>query len=76
MITAQKPRPLTQHSLIIIWDSDNNHLGALLPAFHNLQPEPESPESRLAGAIVFPSDISNAIFNFICKLPQAECLNV
>ena len=36
-------------------DSDNNHLGALLPAFHNLQPEPESPESRLAGAIEFPA---------------------
>ena len=36
-------------------DSDNNHLGALLPSFHNLQPEPESPETRLGGGLEFPS---------------------
>lgn len=36
-------------------DSDNNHLGTLLPSFHNLQPEPESPEPRVSGLLEFPA---------------------
>ena len=49
------PDSTQSHYYLAGVDSDNNHLGALLPAFHNLQPEPESPESRLAGAIEFPA---------------------
>lgn len=52
---APAPDSTQSHYYLTSVDSDNNHLGALLPAFHNLQPEPESPESRLAGAIVLPA---------------------
>ena len=52
---APAPDSTQSHYYLTSVDSDNNHLGALLPAFHNLQPEPESPESRLTGAIEFPA---------------------
>jgi len=52
---APAPDSTQSHYYLTSVDSDNNHLGALLPAFHNLQPEPESPGSRLTGAIEFPA---------------------
>ena len=51
---APAPDSTQPHYYFAGVDSDNNHLGALLPSFHNLQPEPESPESRLPG-LEFPA---------------------
>ena len=51
---APAPDSTQPHYYFAGVDSDNNHLGALLPSFHNLQPEPESPEPRLGGGLEFP----------------------
>ena len=75
---APAPDSTQPHYYFAGVDSDNNHLGALLPSFHNLQPEPESPEPRLG--LEFPSlsvselsspDSSGPPYSGLCSGPHS-----
>ena len=75
---APAPDSTQPHYYFAGVDSDNNHLGALLPSFHNLQPEPESPEPRLG--LEFPSlsvselsspDSSQPPYSSLCTGPHS-----